>query len=386
MWARSSFLVALVVLTRVQARVFVGPPEFMPSPLTAGVPSNYSVRAFANGNAPNETLTADLQATLLGSDLDTFQATFPAPSDSKYFSAPVTFPTSGTYLSAFKYYFPAASAVNATEWSNLTVLGAPATAPFNTSRVDVPEVYTNAAPFSNSMPMLTLSSLQRPARQAAYHITLDGPTGRMCRPRTTYNYTFSVMTANPMTDVTNLQPLWGADAHVAVVDRDLRTYMGLFATPAATAMAPNMHAGMDHSSPAAMGPAMDHAAMNHGAMGGPTAEEGGQLGRRLRMAPPTPGAAQRRFGPNLETAIEFPREGVYAIIAQMRRGDDLILAPFYITCGDVDPNAAAASPSAAPAPAPAPEPSPTTSSAGVVGGAAQAAVGVVAAAALAMLW
>jgi hypothetical protein len=49
--------------------------------------------------------------------------------------------------------------------------------------VDVPEVYTNAAPFSNSMPMLTLSSLQRPARQAAYHITLDGPTGRMCRPR-----------------------------------------------------------------------------------------------------------------------------------------------------------------------------------------------------------
>jgi len=182
------------------------------------------------------------------------------------------------------------------------------------------------------------------------------------------------------------QPLWGADAHVAVVDRDLRTYMGLFATPAATAMAPNMHAGMDHSSPAAMGPAMDHAAMNHGAMGGPTAEEGGQLGRRLRMAPPTPGAAQRRFGPNLETAIEFPREGVYAIIAQMRRGDDLILAPFYITCGDVDPNAAAASPSAAPAPAPAPEPSPTTSSAGVVGGAAQAAVGVVAAAALAMLW
>lgn len=253
----------------------MGPPEFMPSPLTAGVPSNYSVRAFANGNAPNETLTADLQATLLGSDLDTFQATFPAPSgacmrathpgpagvpllsaapalapnplslhppssarapplaaDSKYFSAPVTFPTSGTYLSAFKYYFPAASAVNATEWSNLTVLGAPATAPFNTSRcgnqgptqpsrcrlcklirparspaakqhpcrqhphaptpppllappcrVDVPEVYTNAAPFSNSMPMLTLSSLQRPARQAAYHITLDGPTGRMCRPR-----------------------------------------------------------------------------------------------------------------------------------------------------------------------------------------------------------
>jgi hypothetical protein len=113
-----------------------------------------------------------------------------------------------------------------------------------------------------------------------------------------------------------------------------------------------------------------------------TAQEAGQLGRRLRQALPTQAAnAAGRFGPNLATSIVFPDEGVYAIIAQMRRRDDLILAPFYITCGDVDADVDPNDPGHHVWP----DPSPAPSSASVAG-AAKAAAGVVAAAALAMLW
>jgi len=39
------------------------------------------------------------------------------------------------------------------------------------------------------------------------------------------------------------------------------------------------------------------------------------------------------FGPAVTAEVTFPKAGLYVLIGQLRRGDELILAPFYVDCG-----------------------------------------------------
>jgi hypothetical protein len=38
------------------------------------------------------------------------------------------------------------------------------------------------------------------------------------------------------------------------------------------------------------------------------------------------------FGPRITADVAFPKRGVYALVGQLRRGDELILLPFFVNC------------------------------------------------------
>lgn len=84
-----------------------------------------------------------------------------------------------------------------------------------------------------------------------------------------------------------------------------------------------------HGAPAAKAaPAPAKAGPAPAAAGGGQSTGGGSMAG-MDMADFAPGS---KFGPSLSAGAVMPKAGVYALVAQMRRGRELILAPFYVDC------------------------------------------------------
>ncbi len=172
------------------------------------------------------------------------------------------------------------------------------------------------------------SSDSASAMDEAYSIELSGATGAACVPGKAAKYTWTLAHAGTGAPVTDLQPYLAAAMHLAVVSLNLTSLEHVHGV--ARAMGSNVSSQSadsmaDGGSMHSMGDSDAHA--SHGrkllAPGEAVGEDAGHGS----------GSSAHLFGPDVYTGVTFPAAGTYALIGQLRRGDRLILAPFYLQCG-----------------------------------------------------
>jgi hypothetical protein len=238
--------------------------------------------------------------------------------------------------------------------------------------------YTDKEP----MPFVAMSSLLSPGTTPAqgdtlpgtiHHIILTGPQGDECVPGQAAEFTWNVMVADPMASAKDLVPLLGADMHVAVVKEGLGLAMHTHGEAVAMASSTPGMAGMpapsssSSSSSSSSGGGDSHA--GHGrrmlqqgaAMGNSSGPSNLTLVFNATMGPTNltmatmnttstnasmdhstmdhsgmdhngSSSSNRTFGPLVRATITLPEAGVYALIGQLMRDNQLLLAPFYVNC------------------------------------------------------
>jgi hypothetical protein len=268
----------------------------------------------------------------------------------------------------------------------LTVAGAPKMAAgLAAGRVGKTTVAVRSTPLVDFQPAVSLASLAAPATAGGaaplYTATLAGPQGAACRagPKP-MRYTWTLTRTAPggkAAPMTDLETYLGAPMHLLVASSDLSFaghVHGMAAPPAAAAATATSakQAAAPAAAPAAGAGGMDMSGM--GSMGGMDHSSHGRrrmhLRMRLRMllqatmggmsmprtaapkgaaAAPAPAEdhsahsdedhakmaqppAGAKFGPGLVADVVMPAKGTYALVAQMRRGKELILVPFYVDC------------------------------------------------------
>jgi hypothetical protein len=254
--------------------------------------------------------------------------------------------------------------------------------------VGVGKVTVRPTTLGDPQPAVSFASLSLPGGNgtlgggAVYEAVLDGPQGTACSPGPrpqAYTLTLSRREAGAAAPVSDLETYLGAPMHLATIASDL-TYAGHThgtLPKAASCSGTATGAGGDGTARAALAaPAGEHAAhgrrlllasparrtlaqatiaagsghgdqqhdmdgMDMDGMDMGDAEETGGAG----AAPPHSGGAGAaaehaqhaapagaRFGPVVLAEAPMPRAGVYALVAQLRRGKELILLPFYVNC------------------------------------------------------
>ncbi|GBF99010.1 hypothetical protein Rsub_11814 [Raphidocelis subcapitata] len=355
----------------------------------AGRPAKLEVRV-ADGASKAALPPSDFQLSherlihmvVLGADLDTFFHTHQTSTtpEAFVFSA-VTFPKAGDYLLSFDGETKDDVAVSSR--AKLAAAGAPKMAAFDARRVGATTVSVRPAPLADPSPAVSLASLSAPAGSGAgagpvYEAALDGPQGAACSPGArpqAYTLKLSRREAGAKgggggaaAPVTDLEAYLGAPMHLATISSDLKSSGHTHGTLPKAAAA----GAASKPAPAAAAAADEHAAhgrrlagssrrsLAQAAGGGGGAHGGSHDGMDMDMdmagmdmggddktpAAPSPsggaaGAAQHaqhaapagaRFGPVILAEAPMPRAGVYALVAQLRRGKELILLPFYVNC------------------------------------------------------
>lgn len=133
------------------------------------------------------------------------------------------------------------------------------------------------------------------------------------------------MTSSAMAPVTDLKEYLGAAMHVSVVQAGLASVQHVHGVAGPAAAGPGPSPGRAARSaqpqPAAADPHAGH-------------------GRRMLLQANDTSVAGlsghssggEAFGPQVSAEITLPEAGVYVLVGQLRRGEELILAPFYISC------------------------------------------------------
>lgn len=201
------------------------------------------------------------------------------------------------------------------------------------------QVYVRPTPVTEQL-TVSLAALQQPkpaagaaaatAARLLYHVRLEPADRPQCAVGLESRYVWHVSAVAPGDAANKLQPVqdlgaWlGHPMHVAIARADLAFFQ-------------HMH-GEAMPQPQPRPAAANASAASPGAAaagGGSGAHGGGQHGAShggRRLASHIFGSREDVFGPRLSMVFTAPAPGLYLLVGQIRRGNDLILAPFFLRC------------------------------------------------------
>lgn len=297
-----------------------------------------------------------LHLVAVGQDLDAFAHWHPTQSGpgANFTFSDVSFPAAGRYIIGFDGQLFDGPVANHT-YVNAT--GQPAMDPATMCNMAWrTTINVTSVPLRLSyQPAVRLSSLMSPTTSAggtSYHVMLSGPQHTACIPGVQQSYYWAFYNSSTGAPITDLNIYLGAPMHLAVANAEL-TFLahehgtvanGTSPEPASgttnattTSSAPNNTAmpGMDHGrrlkapQPAAAARGPRHAATHClAARRRLAATNGSDMADMPGMSSTTPAA----FGPYIRTDVVLPANGTYLMVGQAARGNQLILAPFWVNC------------------------------------------------------
>jgi hypothetical protein len=336
----------------------------LPAKPQAGRTYNFTL-AFANASATPASISASdlipdhtkvLHAVFVGGDLDSFYHVHPeefgyrevssrGSSSGTELPLAVRFPFAGAYVASFDAQTKRSPLATTSHWR---VAGAPAlraAAVANQTNVREVQAFRRASA-AGPLPWVSLAQLQgetqagTPAMPPRKLLTSVKYIVKFTRPARivagqAFSFTIAVSHAANGSPVTDLTPLWGAQAHIAVVKHDL-SYMEH--AHAMGAMAAN-------TSSTGMG-----GMAGMGGMSGMSGAGSTSMGGMETAVGP--------FGPQTGGELTLP-DGKFRLVFQMTRGSDFVFVPFDLTVSagknaqqtGGTPAAPASQKSAAPSPA-----------------------------------
>lgn len=370
-----------------------------PRPITATKPATLSV-SFARipgGKAivPSQfELSHERSVHLvgLGRDLDTFfhvhNAGGAASAGKAFGFEGVVLPKAGDYLIALDGKVGGPQGGTVANHTTIAVAGSPKMASFKSSKFGVTRVIVRgipiASPSSLDISPVSLSSLESPPKKGSpagrYQVTLTGA----CTPGVSPSgFRWKVERELPggkFEGMRDLVSYLGAPMHLAAASQDLKRFWHVHGMPVggspATDKAAGAPGGLAGLGMGAEGTARVAApaapSHSHGRRRRALQQAGDMAGMDMGSAAPAgshsdehqghgssdPEAASTdeheghdntpsTFGPELSADVPLPSAGVYALVAQMRRGEEIIVAPFYVRCSGGGGGGGAASAAAA---------------------------------------